>query len=255
MRSDFMDLTGKIYGRFKVIEYIGKMCGRTAWKCKCSCGNIRNITGDHLRRGHSKSCGCLKIEKITTHGKARTDIYKLWRGMLDRCYNKKNISWKYYGRKGIKVCDRWHKFENFIEDMGIPKKDESLDRFPNMEGDYEQKNCRWANSTEQALNRKSKVNKNSKFRGVILRPSGKWVARIAIKGKMNYIGTFNSEIEAAEIYLENYYKTHKKFPPEYIPVKLLELNTPCSASKPQTWKMIEANKLKISNKLKKKLGI
>lgn len=89
------------------------------------------------------------------NGKITTE-YKIWQGMKQRCYNPKDKKYYNYGARGIKVCDRWlESFNNFLEDMGKrPSLKHSLDRFPNMDGNYEKDNCRWATDMEQACNRK-----------------------------------------------------------------------------------------------------
>jgi hypothetical protein len=133
--------------------------------CVCDCGAEKIVSVPDLRSGNTKSCGCYKAEAIkksnTTHGmsitkarsgKAATE-YKIWNGMRGRCTLPNHISYKYYGAKGVKVCERWDNFENFLADMGPrPSPDHSLDRFPNRSGDYSPENCRWATGKEQFAN-------------------------------------------------------------------------------------------------------
>lgn len=82
----------------------------------------------------------------------------IWRHMMARCYRTKNKDYKYYGGKGITVCDRWHKFANFEADMMAtrPSKDHSLDRIDNTKG-YSPENCKWSTSHEQLRNRSDNV--------------------------------------------------------------------------------------------------
>ncbi len=80
--------------------------------------------------------------------------YRSWTAMRNRCISPKNASWKYYGAKGVTVCDRWQSFEAFFQDIGPkPSPEHSIDRFPNTEGNYEPGNCRWASKREQVLTR------------------------------------------------------------------------------------------------------
>lgn len=125
--------------------------------------------------------------------------YHVWSDMKSRCYRKSNKSYKYYGGRGIIVCENWkNSFLSFLTDMGIrPTKNHSIDRI-NFNGNYEPNNCRWTTRSVQIHNRRLFNKKESKYRGVTKRPNGKFQANIA-KDKIKYfLGTFNSEIEAAK---------------------------------------------------------
>lgn len=100
-----------------------------------------------------------------THGMTKTPTYQSWQAMLKRCTNPNHIFYKYYGGIGIKVCERWRKFENFLADMGERPADRSLDRINN-DGNYEPGNCRWATRKEQGRN--TRANKFITFRGETL---------------------------------------------------------------------------------------
>jgi hypothetical protein len=119
----------------------------------CSCGNEVKALGGNIRRGLTKSCGCLRDENRIKHGMWGTPTYWVWHSMLDRCRNSEHKSYKNYGGRGVKVCDRWFKFENFLADMGEQPKDLTLDR-RNNDGNYEPRNCRWITQKEQCRNRR-----------------------------------------------------------------------------------------------------
>jgi hypothetical protein len=137
---------------------------RRRYLCKCECGNEINVLIHHLKK-NTKSCGCLRVEISKSligdlasnfkHGLRKTPEYEIWRAMKQRCLNPKHKSWKNYGGRGIKICDRWlNSVENFFEDMGKrPNSDYSIDRINN-DGNYEPSNCKWATPTEQNNNRR-----------------------------------------------------------------------------------------------------
>ena len=156
------------YGRLTVIgEPFLKPVGTKGRKathveCRCSCGVVKAYALVNLKRGVTQSCGCLMRERSsecnTKHGHARvakkSREYSSWRSMINRCTNPKSIDYPRYGGRGIKVCDRWLKFENFLEDMGRRPEGMTIDR-KNVDGDYVHDNCYWATQKEQSNNRRS----------------------------------------------------------------------------------------------------
>lgn len=153
---------GMRYNLLEIISDVPTITKRRAYVlCKCDCGNICEIQLSRLRSGHTKSCGCLKKitaitngSKTSTHKSSETSMYHIWEGMKSRCLYTKNVSYKYYGGRGITVCDRWlHSFENFLEDIGERPDGLSLDRI-DVNGNYEPDNCKWSSPKEQRSNRR-----------------------------------------------------------------------------------------------------
>lgn len=177
--------SGSRFGRLRVIAYAGLRtfpCGdsKSRWACRCDCGAVVIVLGSSLTSGNTESCGCINAESRTVHGHAkhetRTRIYRIWQGMLNRCRNSNQPNYARYGGRGITVCERWHSFENFLEDMGEPGPDMTLERGDN-DGPYCKDNCVWATRAQQARNKST--NRNITFRGTT-RCLKEWAEEIGI---------------------------------------------------------------------------
>lgn len=148
---------GERHGRLLVVRYSGTSRSGPRWLCRCECGTETIVIGTNLKSGHTKSCGCLHQDRqYSTHGRTRgakmTGVYSVWRSMITRCTNSNVRSWRQYGGRGIRVCDRWRTdYSAFELDMGPRPSGTSLDRI-DVNGHYEPSNCRWASRDTQSLN-------------------------------------------------------------------------------------------------------
>jgi hypothetical protein len=156
------DLTGHAFGNWHVQK---KAAGtkRGYWDCECVCGVLRTVFGGNLTSERTMSCGHSKASSVaaqnTTHGHfcngQQTRVYRIYRGMLSRCYNKNQKTYARYGAKGVTVCASWlgdKGFENFLRDMGEPPPGMSIERTDNTLG-YTPENCVWATTLTQARNK------------------------------------------------------------------------------------------------------
>lgn len=154
---------GDKYGRLTIIELLKGKSGRSGKAvCSCVCGKTTAVFKNNLKRGNTRSCGCLWEEekKKGKHGAAIggkvTREYRSWVMMKNRCLNPKSSVYGYYGGRGITIDNSWiGSFKCFLKDMGERPIDHSLDRVDNS-GNYCKENCKWSTRTEQARNRRAR---------------------------------------------------------------------------------------------------
>lgn len=195
---------GQVYGKYTVIREAARRKNSEgqyvirAFLCVCECGVQKEVLLYSLRHHRSTSCGCDSRERAIlarlTHGESkRTEqkssaTYNTWSGMVNRCTNVRNKDYKRYGARGIRVCDRWRKFENFKADMGERPVGTTIDRINN-NGDYSPQNCRWATIKQQ--NRNTRVTRFLTYKGE-RRPLPEWAEIVGIKyvtllGRLNVL--------------------------------------------------------------------
>lgn len=218
---------------YKLEEYLGKTFNRVTiigssenknnerqWLYRCECGNEKTARPGHLINGTVKSCGCLKVEtnlenlkkallspligRNQTHGMSGTRPHRIWTGMKTRCDNDNVVEYPDYGGRGITYCDKWKTFEGFWEDMREGYSDDlTIDR-ADTNGNYEKSNCAWEDMSVQAHHRRKRKNSEVSFVGVKKRSEDRYEATFCKNGKVQYLGTYPTEYEAAQAYDDAY---------------------------------------------------
>lgn len=175
-------LVGSRFGKWTVVAFYDMRGEYSRWVCRCDCGNEGVVFRCNLRTGHSYGCSECAAKRRTKHGHCRnrtwTRTYSIWHSMMGRCYIPSATGFPNYGGRGIRVCERWHDYKNFLADMGECPPGYQIDRIDN-DGDYEPANCRWVTHAENQRNRPPPlyIRVNNRFAGSISRKQAVWHAK------------------------------------------------------------------------------
>jgi hypothetical protein len=191
---------GKRFGRLVVIADDDPTPSvRRRIQVHCDCGRTKGVQAKSLFHGTTISCGCANGSKQITHGMSKSRTYSSWRSAINRCRNPHGTGYEKYGGQGICFSDRWNKFEDFLEDMGIRPDGFTLDRI-DPEGHYQPGNCTWADRSTQRRNQIRTSRKGySRFKGVH-KHQGKFSAMISVRNRTVRLGEFTDEVLAAKAY-------------------------------------------------------
>lgn len=158
------DLAGKTFGKLNVISKLAydKNKKQALWLCKCTCGQEITLTTNQIKKNKDKFCSCSKDPR-------KKRIISIWGGMKRRCLDAGWEHYKYYGGKGISICQEWLSSSNAFYKWAITngyENDLTIDRI-DPSGDYEPSNCRWVDMKTQAVNKTKNINKNNNLQGKI----------------------------------------------------------------------------------------
>lgn len=204
-------LVGVRFTRLKVIakDTIRSTKQPTRYECLCDCSTITSVVAAKLNNGSTKSCGCLRKQRIakgqnTKHGMRNSTTYSSWANMKTRCTNTDHKSFKHYGERGIAYDTRWESFELFLEDMGVCPDGLTLERI-DVNGDYVKSNCKWDIRSVQSHNRRKlpcrSVETYSDMIGVSWNIKRlMWSAKLVRGKEVLFRGMFTSELDAAIAY-------------------------------------------------------
>jgi hypothetical protein len=154
---------GRKFNRLEAVRFVGMQGSGQLWEFKCDCGGSKTILMKNVEKGITGSCGCLHHEMLlrrnTKHGQNtranRHPMYGVWCGMLARCHNPNRKSYPDYGGRGITVCERWHTFQNFFDDMSATyQRGLMIERVDNEKG-YCPENCVWETRKVQNNNKRN----------------------------------------------------------------------------------------------------
>ena len=191
-------LIGEVYKKFPT-EKSAQLAIYGLYECQY-CKNTFEAIFNNVKKGNTKSCGCL-VGKNTTHGLKSNRFYDTWYGMLQRCTNPNHKAYKNYGGRGITVCEEWLDIKNFVAwaEATYPNiEDATLDRIDNDKG-YSPENCTWSDKTTQAVNQRVRKDNKSGYVGVSWnKRDKKWCANIRINKISKQIGSFKTKEEAIQ---------------------------------------------------------
>ncbi len=213
------DLTGQRFGRLVALKQTERTDGHTKWYlCECDCGNVKEVRASCLKRGDTKSCGCLSRELasergknlLQKHGWYGTRLYSIWHQIVDRCTNPKCKHYKDYGGRGIALCKEWRENpSSFCEWAMANGYDDSLsiDRIDN-NGNYQPSNCRWITLAKQQTNKRNNVllTYNGKTQCI-----AEWIRELGLNKNRTYNRIKNGWTDVEEIFFSTRDKRKERY--------------------------------------------
>jgi hypothetical protein len=169
MQFSIVDIEGVRFGRLVAISPVYQRRGKWYWACDCDCGNMTVVVGSDIKNGVTTSCGCVQKESMTRVGMGNSGkyaglikypkrLYEIWDGMKKRCYDKNRKSYRWYGKRGIKICQDWLDnyllFKEWAVMNGYERK-LTIDRVDN-DGNYHPDNCRFITRSENSRRKRKK---------------------------------------------------------------------------------------------------